>query len=93
MSNIIGVIMTNTIDAQAERGITMNRTITQLKVKDFVSHLVTDMFNITATYWINHEMYEEDLTVQTLERDFSEYGVSYITIQNGRMVIGLNTPT
>ena len=70
----------------------MNRISTQLKVSDLVSHLVTGMFHITATYWINHEMYEEDLTVESLERDFPDYGVSYITIQHGRMIIGLNNP-
>ena len=70
----------------------MERINTTLKVMDLVTHLVTGMFNITATYWINHEMYEEDLTVESLGRDFSDYGVSYITIQHGRMIIGLNNP-
>ena len=77
----------------AERGTTMeNRYTHVMMVKELASHLVTGMFNITVTYWIHHEMYEEDLTVESLSRDFSDYTVSYITIQHGRMIMGLNNP-
>ena len=78
-----------TIDANAERGITM-----QIRIDTLALNLVSGMFDIEVRYFDSSVEFHivGGLTPDTLKRYYGDWTVSYITIEQGIMVIGIISP-
>jgi len=70
-----------------------------LRVENLTEHLVTGMFTITARYDMKNEYtgkYEftedADMTVNMFEHDYMGWMITYMTIENGKLVVGLIPP-
>ena len=68
-------------------------------VENLTPHMVTGMFKITARYdMVNEytgktELTEDaDMTVQMFENDYKGWMITYMTIENGNLVVGLIPP-
>lgn len=70
-----------------------------LKVENLTEHLVTGMFTVTARYDLKNEYTgkvelteDADMPVAMFENDYTGWTITYMTIENGRLVVGLIPP-
>ena len=66
-----------------------------IRVDTLALNLVSGMFDIEVRYFTAIDEFHTicGLTPETLKRHYGDWTVTYITIEHGVLVIGLNLPT